>query len=349
MFELSSDACRCRPRGRRGRPAGAGCRRSRRRLLGSLLLSVLAAVHSIHAAAVSPLSPTAIVAAPDGKSLYVALATATAVAVVNDHGVVQRRIALPGAPSGLALSPDGTQLAVTCAAPQSVVCLVDIAGGKVLARMGAGHTAMAPVFSRDGATLYVCNRYHNEIAVFDVKARRRLGPIAVEREPVAAALHRDGRLLFVANHLPAMAADAPQVSAAISVIDTAARRIVKTLSLPNGSNLVLGIAVSPDGRYAAVTHNLARFYVPTTQVERGWMNTAALTLIDAVQLQVINTVLLDNLESGGGESVGRWVDGGRPEPAGDACRHARVERHRFPGGLRQAGAAAGRARPWAGA
>ena len=249
-------------------------------------------------AGAAALAPTAIVAAADGKQLYVACATAKAVLVLDAHGAVQRRISLPVAPSGLALSPDGARLAVTCAAPQSVVCLVDLATGRVVARLPAGHTALAPVFSPDGNTLYVCNRFNHEVLVLDVAGRRSSGRIAVEREPVAAALSLDGARLFVANHLPGVAADAPQVAAVISVIDTAAQRVVQTLRLPNGGNLVLGIAVSPDGRHAAVTHNLARFYVPTTQLERGWMNTAALTLIDVARLEIINTVLLDSFESG---------------------------------------------------
>ncbi len=284
---------------RRDTMADSKCCRIVRRIFELILTVVaLSGPGSLPGAGIAPLSPTAIVAAADGKQLYVALATANAIAVLDGQGAPLRRIALPGPPSGLALSPDGLQLAVTCAAPQSAVCLVDIARARVVARLAAGHTALAPVFSPDGATLYVCNRYNNEIAVLNLKTQRPAGRIGVEREPVAAALSRDGSLLLVANHLPAMAADAPRVSALISVIDTATRRVVKTLALPTGGNLVLGIAVSPDGRHAAVTHNLARFYVPTTQVERGWMNTSAVSLIDVAQLRVINTVLLDNVELG---------------------------------------------------
>lgn len=246
----------------------------------------------------APLSPTAIVAAADGRQLYVACATANAILIVDDRGVVRQRIEVPAAPSGLALSPDGARLAVTCAAPQSVVCLVEVSRARVIGRIAAGHTAMAPVFSADGNTLYVCNRYNHEVLVLDPQGRRRAVKIAVEREPVAAALTRDGTRLFVLNHLPGMAANAPHVAAAISVIDTATQRVEKTLRLPNGGNLLLGIAMSPDGRHAAVTHNLARFYVPTTQLERGWMNTAGLTLIDVARPEIINTVLLDSFESG---------------------------------------------------
>jgi cytochrome c peroxidase len=59
-----------------------------------------------------------------------------------------------------------------------------------------------------------------------------------------------------------------------------------------------GICVSPDGKYAYVTHILAHYQLPTTQLERGWMCTAGLTIIDVTARKVVNTVLLDEVEMG---------------------------------------------------
>src|SRR6185369_10945780 len=49
---------------------------------------------------------------------------------------------------------------------------------------------------------------------------------------------------------------------------------------------------------ACVTHLVSRYHLPTTQIERGWINTAGLTIIDTATLKPINTVLLDNIDSG---------------------------------------------------
>src|SRR6266542_5796036 len=68
--------------------------------------------------------------------------------------------------------------------------------------------------------------------------------------------------------------------------------------MPNGSSELRGIAVSPDGSLAAVTHLLARYYLPTTQVERGWMETNALTFIDVPAKKLLATVLLDDIDRG---------------------------------------------------
>lgn len=272
---------------------------------------------ALRAVAAQPayLSPTALTASADGRSLYVACATANQVAVVDvATGQVTRRLAMPGSPTGLAVSQDGSRLYVTCASAQSTVAVVDLAQGQIGRRLPAGHTAMAPVLSPDGTTLYVCNRFNDEVAWIDLATGQVSRRVRVQREPVAAALTKDGRFLLVANHLHNGRADADTVAAVVSVIDVAAGRVVKELALPNGSGVLNDLRVSPDGRYAVVTHILARFHLPTTQLERGWMNTNAKTIIDLTRLEVVNTVLLDNVDAGAANPWGiawsadsRWV------------------------------------------
>ncbi len=108
----------------------------------------------------------------------------------------------------------------------------------------------------------------------------------------------DGKFLLVAHHLGNGRADSPENAATVGVIDLAAGKVVESIALPIGSNLLREIRISPDGKEAAVVHNLARFQMPTTQLDRGWMNTSALTLIDLATRKRINTVLLDSVDRG---------------------------------------------------
>jgi len=251
------------------------------------------------------LSPAALAAAPDGTRLFIACATANQVAVFDlASGAVTKRIPVPHGPSGLALSPDGVRLYVTCAAPQSSVRVIEAGSGKTLATIPAGHTAMAPVLSPDGKTLFICNRFNDDISVIDLEKGKEQCRIPVQREPVAADISRDGRFLLVANLLHTVPADAERVGATVSVIDTAARKVVKELSLPDGSGFLNDLRVSPDGKYAVVTHILSRFRLPATQLDRGWMNSNAATLIDLARMEVLNTVLLDNIDRGAADPWG---------------------------------------------
>jgi YVTN family beta-propeller protein len=251
------------------------------------------------------LSPSTLRASPDGATLFIGCTTGERVLFFDVTARrVKESVQLPLPPTGLAVSADGRSLYVTCAGPQSQVCIVDVLKARLAAKLNAGHTAYAPVLSPDGKTLYVCNRFENSVSVFDLANKKEIRKIAVQREPVAAAITPDGKRLLVANHLHTGRADADYVAAVVSVIDTDAGSVVKELRLPNGSGLLNDLAISPDGKYAVVSHILARYPLPTTQLDRGWMNTNAKTLIALDRMEVLNTVLLDNVDRGAANAWG---------------------------------------------
>jgi mono/diheme cytochrome c family protein len=72
---------------------------------------------------------------------------------------------------------------------------------------------------------------------------------------------------------------------------------------------VRGLCLSPDGKYVYVVHVLARYQMPTTQLERGWMNTNALSILDAAARKLINTVLLDDVDLGAANPWGVTTSG----------------------------------------
>ena len=149
----------------------------------------------------------------------------------------------------------------------------------------------------DGNRLYVCNRFNNDVAVIETAGHKQIARVAVTREPYAAVATPDGKSVFVVNHLPLDRADSYDVAASISAIDTASNQAT-TIRLPNGSSSVRGICVSPDGRYVYVVHVLSHFELPATQLERGWVNTNAMSIIDAPARRLLNTILLDDVDLG---------------------------------------------------
>ena len=245
------------------------------------------------------LSPISVVAGIDGKVLYIAETGAGQIGVFDiDLGKVTKVISVDENPVGLDISADGNKLYVTSAAPEGKVQIIDLREGKVTADIATGHTPVSVIADPAGKVLYVCNQYNNNVSVVDLRSKKQIAAIAVEREPVAAALTSDGGFLFVLNHLPAGPADVDYCAAAISVIDTAAKKVIENIELPDGSTNVRGIAISPDGKYAYITHLLGRYKFPVTFLEKGWINTNAMTIIDVPRRKFINTVLLDDIGHG---------------------------------------------------
>jgi len=263
------------------------------------------------------LGPSAVLGSSDGKTLFVAYADAQQIAWLElPGGKVVRRIDVPAEPTGLTLSPDETQLIVTCAAPRSTVLVLDAVSGEVVTTMNAGHTAMSPVVGPEGKRLYVCNRFDNDVSVIDLATGQQTARVGVDREPVAAALMPDGKTLFVANHLPNTRTDVlfpGSISPVVTAIDTQTFETVG-IELPVGCNGMRDLCLSPDGKVAYVTHLVASFERIPTQVDMGWANVNALSIIDTQQKKLISTVGLDELYMGTGNpwgvtctADGKWV------------------------------------------
>jgi YVTN family beta-propeller protein len=245
------------------------------------------------------LEPTALALSPDKSVIYVSeAAEGQVVAFDIAAGKVTRTFKLPDPPEGVAVSPDGKRLYVVGNSSAGKLHFVDVASGRITASVPVGHSPEAVVLSPDGRTVYVCNHFSNDVSVVDVASAKETKRIPVVREPEAAAVTPDGKQLFVANLIPLMPADGDFVAAEVSVIDTTLGKVSATIRLPNGSESVRGICVSPDGRYAYVVSILARFQLPTTQLERGWVATNALSVIDTAEKKLVNTVLLDDVDNG---------------------------------------------------
>jgi YVTN family beta-propeller protein len=270
-------------------------------------------------------SPSALVASKDGRRLFIACATANAVATFDTASAkVTHCLKVDRCPLGLALSRDGSRLYVACAGPASTVCVVDVAAAppRIVKRIPAGHTAMAPLLSPDDKRLYVCNRFDNDVSVIDLATGRALKRVRVEREPVAAALTPDGGLLVVANHLQAESANKLHVGAQVSVIDTHSLSLRKNISLALGASLLRGVAVSPNGRFAAVTHLRAMYWLSTTGVELGRMNGNAVSVVDLERLEALGMVFLDQTASGAANPWGvAWTSDGQTIVVAQAGAH----------------------------
>ena len=243
-------------------------------------------------------SPTGLAVSPDGTRLYVAMESPAAIVTVDAaQAKVVATWPLPQAARGVAVAPDGARLYVPAGMAPGSLLTVDVATGAVAGTQPGGHSPTHATVSPDGGTLWICNLFENRVDVLRSGQPGAAGQFPTVREPVSSAVRPDGRALFVTNLLPAGAANTGDIGSEISVFDTASGDGTH-LRLPNGATDARAIAVSPDGRFAYAAHTLARYALPTTQLDRGWMNTSALTLIDAANPKILTTLLLDDIDRG---------------------------------------------------
>ncbi len=245
------------------------------------------------------LSPTDLVASPDKSKLYVALQTAKQIAVIGiESNMVMQIFKLPNEVTGIAVSKDGSKLYATITSeiwPEGYVCVVNAASGKIDKKIKVGHSPRSPVVSPDGDKLYVCNQFNNDISVVDIAAGTEIKRISVIREPYCARITPDGNILVVANYMPLVdATDTGKVKSQVSLIDVNDASKTIHMSLVQGSHELSGVAITPDGRYALVTHLSGNFSLPATHLTGGWVHTNNLSIIDLEKLVYLNCISVDH-------------------------------------------------------
>ena len=244
-----------------------------------------------------PMYTTGISITADNK-MAIANKGTSDVVLLSESGESEQRWEFAESPTGI--TSFGSNIYVTSSQDEGYITAINLETNNIAYKTATGMGACAPIMSHDGKKIYVLNRYKATVTEVDAASGEVLREAAVLREPCAATLTPDGKYLYVNNFLPAQRADVDYVAADVSVIDCDTFQKIKDIKLSNGSNALRGIACSTDGNYIFVSHNLGRFQVPTSQLQQGWMNTNAVSVIDASTQTLIGSMSIDEPDRGAG-------------------------------------------------
>jgi len=216
----------------------------------------------------------------------------------NELSKIEQTWTFDETPTGLAVNED--KLYVTTFETTGKVHIINLKSMAVENVIVTASGATSPTLSADKKFLYVCNQFQNTVSKIDCQTQKVTGEVKVLREPRALALSKNGQYMFVANYLPAQQANVDTVAACVSVVSLSDFRKVKDIQLANGSNAVQSLCLINNDEYLLVVHNLGRFQVPTSQLQQGWMNTSAMSVVNVANLTCEGAVLLDEPERGAG-------------------------------------------------
>lgn len=249
----------------------------------------------------APFYPTGISIDEQGK-LFMSEKGCKQVSVYSPDGQKREKVyTMSETPTGIVI--EDNILYVTTFGTQGTLHMINLDNGQEFAAINTGSGACYPVINKSAQMLYVCNQFDNSVSEIDLNKQKITRKVQVLREPKSAVISKDNKYLFVTNFLPAQRADLSYVAACISVIDLNSFKKIKDIQLANGSNALRGICITPDGKYVYVSHNLGRYTVPTSQLQQGWMNTSAFSIIDVEKLAYLGEVLVDEPERG---AAGIW-------------------------------------------
>lgn len=271
---------------------------------GVLVLAVTALVAAPAPKAKPYRSPFDVAFSPDSKTVAAGDATAGAVVFVDAaKGQATGEVALEGEPAGLVWAPDGTRLYVA-ERGAGAVAEVDPAARKVVRRLEVGPRPEGVALAPKRKLLLAANTGTDTLSVVDLASGKEKARLAVSHSPRGVAVTPDETLALVTHLFAAEPASVPTTSAAVVLVDLETLKVAGEVRLPPNGALARGVAVSPDGKWGYVVHCLGRTTLPTTQLERGWVNTNGMTIIDLTKREAYATVLLDQLSEGAADPWG---------------------------------------------
>ncbi len=139
----------------------------------------------------------------------------------------------------LAVNADGSRAYVSNLQSKNVSVL-DTALGKKIRDLDAGTEPEGIALTPDGKELWVAARGSDEVFVFDTDTLEQKANIKTGRFPIRIAISPDGRHAVTSDLR----------DGAISVIDTASKKVIRTISVSGSEDAFqVTLVFSPDGKY----------------------------------------------------------------------------------------------------
>lgn len=268
-------------------------------------------------------SPADVAFSPDGRWLAVSDATAEKLVLVESGDLeVARDIQLHGKGAGVVWANDGSKVYVAESDNATIAEIVPETG-EVLRRFTVRLRPYGLVLAEQSGLMVVTNTDYNTVSLIDLASAECVAEVEALHAPFGIALVTDEKTAFIGNNLPYGRGDDPRQSASITMLDLESRA-TSHIPLPPGSGNVRELVCSPCGKYVYAVHTLGRTNLPTTQLERGWVNTNALSILNVAEAKHECTVLLDHPMEGAADPWGIVC-----EPDGNAIWISLSGRHQL--------------------
>lgn len=248
-------------------------------------------------------SPLDLKLAPGGQLIAVSDRTGPALHFIDPaSNKLVRSATLSGKAGFVAWSADGSK-AYVALHDRAAVAEVSATDAKVLREIPVGPYPNGVAVAAKSNTLLVTCVGLNNLHVIDLASGKERGRVKLVREPYAVAVSADETTALVSNLLPATPATSPQTTATVSIVNLADLSGV-SIPLPPNATSVRQVAISADGKWGYTVHTVGRSMLPATQLDRGWVNTNALSIIDLAAKKHHASLLLDSLSEGASDPWG---------------------------------------------
>ena len=237
-------------------------------------------------------SPLNVAVSADGKFLFVVAEESNELLIVDrKRRKVTQEIEVGIRPHSVTLSLDGRTAYVSNQWSDNV-SVIDLASGLVRDNLKTANGPAGIALSPDGQTLFAVNSYSSDISVIDLETGTERKRLTAGNDPTGLQANPDGSMLFTTSRRTLSKPFDDSIRCELTVINTGSQRVAERKDIRAGY-LMENIAFTPSGDLAIMPVIRPKNNVPTIQVERGWMMTEGIAIIELKPEGRIAQLLLD--------------------------------------------------------
>ncbi len=224
-------------------------------------------------------SPFNLAPSPDGKYLYVVAEEGDALLVVNtEKKKVTKEIKVGVRPHSVVVSRDGKTAYVSNQWSDNV-SVIDLEEYVVTDTLKTGGGPAGLTLSADGNSLYSANSFSSDLSIIDLASGVERNRLLTGNNPTGVQISPDGNLVMVTSRRTLGLPYGDSLRCEITVVNDNKQRIAERLDVKQ-AYMMENIAFTPSGDLAIIPLIRPKNNVPTIQIERGWMMTNGIGIIE---------------------------------------------------------------------
>jgi YVTN family beta-propeller protein len=237
-------------------------------------------------------SPFKLAISDDGKKLFAVAEEGNALLIIDtEKRKVSDKITVGMRPHSVVLDDERNKAYVTNQWSDNV-SVIDLDKMSVEYTLKTGNGPAGIELSSDKQFLYVVNSYSSDLSVFDLGSGIETKRLTTGNNPTGITMSPDKRRLYITSRRALIAPYGDPVICELSVVNDNNKRIAEYKDVKS-AYMMENIAFTPEGDLALIPLIRPKNLVPSIQVEKGFMMTNGIGIIEQKPDGRIIQLLLD--------------------------------------------------------
>lgn len=224
-------------------------------------------------------SPVNLTVSNDGKFLYVVAEDGNSILVINtEKNKVAEEIPVGIHPHSVIIDRKGEKAYVSNQWSDNV-SVIDLKTNEVIDTVNSGGGPAGLMLSSDEKSLYIVNSFTSDISVVDLSSGEEIKRLTAGNNPTGIGKSPDGSFLYVTSRRTLSAPYGDTIRCELTGISDDNKRIYERRDIKS-AYMMENVEFTPSGDLAIFPLIRPKNNVPTVQVERGWMMTEGIGIVE---------------------------------------------------------------------